>query len=411
MKKKILIIGFVWVEPNSSAAGTRMMQLIKLFQQKNYKVHFATTALPTKFSVSLEGENICTQQIELNNNSFNEYIKTLNPDVVIFDRFMIEEQFSWRVTESCPNAFKILNTEDLHCLRKTRQEAFKKEEIFKTSQLKKATITKREIASIYRSDLTLIISTYEIKLLKNEFKIPDNLLYYLPFLATNLTKKQIQNLPSFKNRNHFMCIGNFLHEPNWDMVLYLKQRIWPLIRKKLPKAELHVYGAYTTDKVRKLHNTKEGFIIKGRSENVAETMQKYKVCLAPIRFGAGIKGKFIDAMQNGLPSVTTTIGAEGMHDNLSWSGYITNDPSKMTENLITLNTNEVFWRKAQQNGFHILNTIYDKEIYSNHFIDKIEGLNLNIKTHRESNFIGSLLQHHTLQSTKYLSKWIAEKNK
>ena len=79
------------------------------------------------------------------------------------------------------------------------------------------------------------------------------------------TKKK---LPKFKEREHFISIGNLLHAPNYDAILFLKENIWPLIRKKLPKAEVHVYGAYTSEKVNQLNNKKEGFIVKGFVEDV-----------------------------------------------------------------------------------------------------------------------------------------------
>jgi len=409
--KKVLIIGFVWVEPNSSAAGSRMLQLIDLFQQNNYQVHFATTASSTDFSDNLEAHNIITQQIELNSDTFDTYVSELNPDIVLFDRFMVEEQFGWRVSQSCPNALKILDTEDLHCLRKSRQEAFKKDFAFNLDHLKHADITKREIASIYRCDLSLIISTYEMNLLQDEFKIDNRILYYLPFLLNKLSKKEILNLPKFEEREHFMTIGNFLHEPNYNMVLYLKETIWKHIKKQLPKAELHVYGAYTSQKVQQLHNEKEGFLVKGRANSVAEIMQQAKICLAPIRFGAGIKGKFIDAMQNGLPNLTTTVGAEGMQHDKKWGGYIDDNPEVFAQQAVVLYNNQKKWETAQQNGFDLFNTVFDKNIYEADFISLVEMLQENLKAHRTHNFIGSMLQHHTMQSTKYLSKWIAAKNK
>ena len=150
--------------------------------------------------------------------------------------------------------------------------------------MKETLITKREIASIYRCDLTLIISTFEMTLLKEEFQIDGKMLNYLPFLLNPIDQTIKNELPNFDQRLHFITIGNFLHEPNWDMVLYLKKEIWPLIRRKLPNAELHVYGAYTTQKVEQLNTQKDGFIVKGRAADVAEVMKSAKVCLAPYAF-------------------------------------------------------------------------------------------------------------------------------
>ncbi|NQY29821.1 MAG: glycosyltransferase family 4 protein [Flavobacteriaceae bacterium] len=408
---KILIIGFVWPEPNSSAAGSRMMQLIELFQKQNWEVYFATTATETNHMVDLNEFEVATKQIRLNHNSFDVYVKQLQPNVVLFDRFMIEEQFGWRVAEQCPDAIRILDTEDLHSLRKTRQEAFKKGIEFTTEMLLTSEIAKRELASIYRCDLTLIISTYEMVLLQDVFKVDESLLCYLPFLTENISVNTFTNFPGFSDRQHFMCIGNFRHEPNWNMVLYLKQTIWPMIRKVLPKAELHIYGSYPSEKVTQLTKKAEGFLVKGWVEDVNEVMQESRVCLAPIRFGAGIKGKFTDAMKNGLPSVTTEIGAEGMCGDLPWGGSVVNTPEEIAASAVQLYENESLWLESQHNGKKIINAIYANVKYQESFITKVKSLSKSLDQHRISNFIGAMLMHHTLKSTKYLSKWIAEKEK
>src|SRR5690606_24208238 len=152
---------------------------------------------------------------------------------------------------------------------------------------------KREIASIYRCDLSLIISDVEMNILKHQFKVSEQLLYYLPFLTEGISLDEKKHLPKFKEREHFLVIGNFLHAPNYDALLFLKEKIWPLIRKKLPKVEVHVYGAYVSEKINQLNTLKDGFIIKGFAEDVNHVMQNAKVCLAPLRFGAGLKGKLI----------------------------------------------------------------------------------------------------------------------
>ncbi len=408
--KKLLIIGFVWPEPNSTAAGTRMMQLIELFKKSNYSIYFACTASKTSNSHNLT--NLAIQEIEitLNNSNFDTFIAELNPDIVLFDRYLTEEQFGWRVDEFSPNTLKILDTEDLHFLRKARHTAFKNNSEVSLNVLINET-TKREIASIYRCDLTLIISEFEHQLLVNQFKIDASILHYIPFLLDEVCKETIHSYPTFKERTHFITIGNFKHEPNFQAVLYLKQVIWPLIRKQLPQAQLHIYGAYVTEKATQLNNAKEGFIIKGWCENLKTTFINAKACLAPLQFGAGLKGKLIDAMLYGTPSITTSIGAEAMHGNLPWNGFIENDPEKFANAAIELYLNEEKWKNFQQNGIEIINTCYSKLKHETDFINRIDEVFENLNSHRLSNFNGLMLQYHANKSTKYMSKWIEEKNK
>ena len=404
---QLLIIGFVLPEPNSSAAGNRMMQLIDLFQKQNYLITFASTAQNLEFSEDLEKHSINFVKIELNSETFDDFVKHLKPDVVLFDRFLTEEQFGWRILENCPNALRILDTEDLHSLRYERQIAVKENKIFETKSLQTSDFAKREIASIYRCDVSLMVSEYEIELLTNLFKIPKSLLYYLPILVEKLE----ENLPNYNERKDFIFIGNFLHEPNWDCVKYLHYEIWPLLFNKFSDAKMLIYGAYPSQKVLELHKPKSNFYIMGRAENAFEVVKKARVVLAPIRFGAGIKGKLLEAMQCGTPSITSSIGAEAMNGNLDWNGFINDNPEDFVNNAILLYTDEKVWQKSKENGFTIINERFLKSKYELDFATFIFDILQNLKKCRELNFIGTLLQHHSLQSTKYMSRWIEEKNK
>lgn len=406
----LLIICTVWPEPASSAAGSRMLQLIALFQEQGCRITLACDANETEYSADLSAYGLDKLRIALNDSGVDEQLNLLNPSFVLFDRFMTEEKYGWRVAEQCPGALKILDTEDLHCLRKARQDAFKKQTAYTPAFLLND-VSKREIASIYRCDLSLIISTYEMELLQSFFKIDKDILHYIPFLLDPLTPANTSQWPTCEERAHFVSIGNFLHEPNTNAVLYLKEVIWPIIRKELPVAELHVYGAYAPEKINTLHRPEQGFYVKGRAPDSKQMLEKAKVLLAPLRFGAGIKGKLTEAMQCGTPSITTSVGAEGMHGTFEWNGYITDDPVAFALSSTELYTSEKKWRKAQSNGLRIINEFYSKEIHTKPFVQRILHIQKNLDAHRAANFIGSMLLYHTLAGTKYMSKWIELKNK
>jgi len=409
--KKLLIIGFVWPEPKSSAAGGRMMQLISIFKQNGFEITFASAAQDSDFMVNLSEFGVIKKSIELNSSSFDDFVSELNPDVVLFDRFMIEEQFGWRVTEKCPKAIRILDTEDVHSLRTARQKAFKENRTFEIQDLLSEEVAKREVASILRCDLSLIISEFEMKVLKDVFKINEDLLFYLPFLVDEMKEEELLKLPSFEERKNFVFIGNFLHEPNWNTVQYLKEAIWPSIRKDFPEAVLEVYGAYPSQKVLQLHQPKNGFYITGRAEDANEIVKKSRIVLAPIRFGAGLKGKLLEAMQCGTPSTTTSIGSEAMHEDLPWNGFIEDNPAEFAKKAISLYQDENLWKQSQKNGIEIINKCYQKSSYSDQLLSLVNSLLADSKNHRLHNFMGNLLQHHAYKSTMYMSKWIEEKNK
>lgn len=412
--KKILVIGYVWPEPNSSAAGSRMMQLLEIFQKQDYQVSYASPATDSEHMIDLESLDIIKVSIELNNCSFDEYVKKLNPDIVLFDRFMMEEQFSWRVDKECPNALKLLETVDLHCLRDARHTAVKNNiNPYDLNNLEFHTDTAiREVASILRCDLSLMISEVEVEVLKNQYDVDESLLLYLPFMYEALDEKQCkEKWPNYSERQHFVTIGNFRHAPNWDSVLYLKNTIWPLIRKKLKDAELHIYGSYLPKKAQQLHNPKQGFHIKGWAEDALETLSQYRVCLSPLRYGAGMKGKLADAMLTGTPSVTTSIGAESMYADYDWPGIITDSDEEIANASIELYENEMLWQEKQNNIIPIVNNIFNKKENEEKFISRMTDILSSLEKHRHKNFTGKMLRHHALKSAMYMSQWIEAKNK
>jgi O-antigen biosynthesis protein len=404
------MIGKVWMEPRSSAAGSRSLQLLECFLSWGWSVSFATTAGESPYKADLSALGIAEYNITVNDASFDVFVKQLDPDTVIFDRFSTEEQFGWRVAAQCPNALRVLDTIDLHCLRTARHTALKANRDFTRQDLFNDT-AKREVAAIYRCDLSLMISTVEMDLLENYFKVDKPLLHYVPFMQAAITEEQWQQIPGFDARRHFVSIGNFLHEPNWDAVLFLKKTLWPLIRKQLPGAEVYVYGAYPSQKVFELNAPKEGFIVKGRAEDAGEVMKKARVCLAPLRFGAGIKGKLLDAMLYGTPSVTTAIGAESMHGDLPWNGMIADDADTLASAAVSLYSDKTQWEQAGRNGLNIINNFFGARQHSAKLLDIILTTQNNLTRHRLDNFTGAMLMQHTASASKYMALWIETKNK
>ncbi len=422
--QNIVIIGYVWPEPKSSAAGSRMMQLISYFKERACQVIFASPAALGEHRTQLADIGVLEQAITLNSDSFDVWIKEINPDLVLFDRFMMEEQFGWRVEQQCPQCIRILDTEDLHSLRLARHTNLKQvianggefDTNFADSaklytNMQSQDVCQREISAIYRCDLSLMISSFEIDLLTTQFSLPQQLLLHLPFMLEPLTYKEQKNaLPSFQDRQHFVTIGNFRHAPNWDSVLWLKKDIWPKIRAALPSAQLHIYGAYPAKKVTDLHNPKQGFYIEGWADSAVDVLKNARICLSPLRFGAGIKGKFTDAMQTLTPSVTTAVGIEAMTADKAWPGKVANTSQSISEAAIELYQSALLWQRASERCDDIIDSCYNKKELSLQLDLALLNLQHNLAAFRAANFTGTMLRHHHHKSTKYMAQWIEAKN-
>jgi O-antigen biosynthesis protein len=404
----VLILSSIWCEPQSSAAGKHLLQLIKELQAQGYAIHFAATANPSPNAFDLESIGVSSLQIGINTNQFDQALLSIEPDIIIFDRFLIEEQLGWKLREFFPKALTILNTEDLHSLRHTRAQALKENIHWTPTFYKNQEITLRELAALYRCNLVLLVSKAEIELVQTHFLGLAQKLVYHP-LHYQLTPTQ--NLPNFEERTNFYSIGNFMHAPNLASLQWIQKEIWPIIRQALPAAEFHAYGSYVSTKAQALNMPKNGFFIKGFLPDTSHVLPNYKVCLAPLSFGAGVKGKLLEAMHFGTPNVTTKIGAEGLFFDNKWPGFIAETTAEIAKAAITLYTDNTVWLAKQVSCSDTLSNYvkHSEEVFN--FELKLTNAIHNLQKCRSDDFFGQLLLQNQFNANKYLAKWIAEKNK
>jgi glycosyltransferase involved in cell wall biosynthesis len=164
------------------------------------------------------------------------------------------------------------------------------------------------------------------------------------------------------------------------------------------------------ESIKQLNNPKQGFHIMGHANDASEVISKARLNLAPLNFGAGIKGKLLSGMLVGTPSVTTQIGAEGICENLPWNGIVASDSQSFANSAVQLYQNEEKWSNARHNGISIINHFYKRAALHQKLQHQIKLVFQDLERHRANNFIGAMLLYHSLASTKYMSKWIAAKN-
>jgi len=396
----ILVVGKVWPEPSSSAAGTRTMGLIAAFLDAGWSVTFATTAQRTEHSVDLEKIAVSIQTIRVNDDAFDDWARALAPDYVVFDRYMTEEQFGWRIEKACPDALRILDTSDLHCLRDARAQQLKQGgalDLFNEIAL-------REIAAIFRSDLSLMISEFEIECLQSAFQVPAAQLCYLPLMLD----VPVESKSDYDDRKDFVMIGSYLHAPNWDAVQWCCAEIWPFIRRALPDATLNLYGSYEPEKARQLEDAANGIHFRGRAEDALKTLECHRVNLAPLRFGAGQKGKVADGFCSGTPTVATPIAAESMNGSMDWGCPVCADAAGFATAAVEVYTKPKLWESVRQQGYRMVEARFLASEWKPTLIERMESMHVG---DRHGHFIGRMLRHHQHRSTEYMSRWIEAKNR
>lgn len=321
-----LLLSYVWPDPQASAAGTRTWSLLRHLHEQGVGCTVACASSPAeRCSRALQASGMRLERAFPNRASETSDMLLRNrPDVVIFDRYYAEESWSHVVRDTLPDALRVLDMQDVHGLRGCRQRCIERgEEDLLEVFLRRPSAwdgsMQRELASVLRSDLTIVVSRTEEILLERICGISKEKLVVAPFFRHDDTLTPLKDLPTYEERKHFVAIGNWDHAPNADAAAWLAATLWRRIRDALPEgmkdAELHLYGARARGKSNWLADSHSGVRFMGFMDSL-EQLQKYRVMLAPLRFGAGVKGKILDAWSHGMPVVTTPIGAEGTCDEL-----------------------------------------------------------------------------------------------
>jgi glycosyltransferase involved in cell wall biosynthesis len=175
---------------------------------------------------------------------------------------------------------------------------------------------------------------------------------------------------SFEDREHLLFIGNFAHRPNEDAVLFFLREVYPRVREKLPNVWLDIIGDNASPAI-SAHNSEQVRIL-GYVPDVEPFLRERRVFIAPLRFGAGIKGKVGEAMAHGLPVVTTTIGAEGFGLTHGLDVMIGDEPQAFADAIEQLYLQEDLWQRVSHNGRVRIENHFTPEIIADTIISSIK---------------------------------------
>ena len=413
----VLVLSNLYPQPSASAAGVRTSYILdQLCQDPDWSsVHYATGAASAGHDDALQ-EGVMFHSVPPNRSSqIQDLLSGINDlSLVIFDRFHVEEAYSFHIYNHSPDAIRVLDMQDMHSLRQGRQAVIEKathcaswdaclQDSVEYRPSSQDSILLRELASLHRSDFAMVCSPFEQELLANMYNIPSWKLCPASFWVSQNKK---QHLLNFDERRDFCIVGGFRHPPNVDAVQQLAHVLWPPIRKALKNAQLHVYGAYCPPHIRALHNPAQGFLVHGFCSSLSEALLDKRVMLAPLRYGAGIKGKIVDSWMHGVPVVTTCIGSEGIDSkDAEWGGIVAESVDEFVDGAIRLYTDQTFWDRASKHGESILNHQFNESQWKT-VSDALKEAVRNRDERRRRDYNGAMLWHHSARSTEYFSRWI-----
>ncbi len=257
-------------------------------------------------------------------------------DLVIVARPEIAQQYVPLARKYAPHAKIVFDTVDLHYLRESRRAVLTRSR----SDLRRAEAYRLlELSASHQCDASIVVSTVDKAVL--EADTSHDRTYVVP-----LAHPVSPSIPPFRERSDLLFIGSFVHPPNVDAVCYFVNEIFPLIAPRLGAAKLHIVGEAPTREIKALANS--DIIVTGWVKDVEPYFRGCRVSIAPVRYGAGAKGKIGHSMSYGLPVVTTPVGAEGMELVEGRDVLVGGTPAEFADEVVRLYTDEQLWTQTSR---------------------------------------------------------------
>ncbi len=259
---------------------------------------------------------------------------------VIVHRVNVFEKLATKLKALCPNARIIFNTVDLHHIREARQAEIENSNLLR----KRAETTKRaELRLARNADATVVVSSTEQKLL--QAALPEVPVFHLPLVR----EAPGVGAAAFESRSGIAFLGNYHHSPNVDAILRFVHDVWPEIRLALPSADLLILGAQITPEVSQLGGV-DGVQALGYVEDLAALYNRTRLTVAPLRYGAGAKGKVASSLCHGVPVIASPIAAEGMDVEHGREILIARVKSEWVEHVHAAYSDPDLWQTLSQAG-------------------------------------------------------------
>lgn len=342
-----------WPTPDRDSGSMDLIHEIKLLQSFGYKIVLFpenTTAHFGRYTEALQSMGVeCLYEPFVSNLTQYLRIEGKHFDVVLLRRAPCAISHFSDVRACCPNAKIIFDTVDLHFVREQRAARIKGSE----RDIQSAALLKRkELEIIRRADCTLVVSQAERALLQSE--CPGAAVRWFPFV------REVSVSPKpFELRRNLAFIGGYLFEPNVDAITYFVQSLWPYIRDRLPDAELLIAGSNMPEEVRNLNGA--GVKAVGYVEDLEQFLESCRLTVAPLRYGAGIKGKVASSLCHGVPVVASPIAVEGMGCEDRVHVLIAETVQEWADAIAEAYCNETLWQRLSANGLELMRKVYSPE--------------------------------------------------
>jgi GT2 family glycosyltransferase len=346
-RESVVVFDDLIPTPDLDAGSARMLLILKLLAK-----HYRTVFVYKARNESPEYERM-VWKVGVETCNLIHYPKLLKErtfKTAIVSRPELAEAVVKSIRRRAKKTKIVFDTVDAHFLRLALEFELNKDP--KTKQ-ESERYRKIELAAIEASDVIWFTSPID----KDAF-------------AVELTGKQTAIIPTihelkskgkpFAGRRDLLFIGNFNHRPNADAVVYLAEEVLPRVRETLPDVKVHVVGSNAPVEFEKYSSV--GVQLHGYVPDIEPLFSSCRVFVAPLRFGAGVKGKLGDALSYGIPIVTTDVGASGMSFQNETNALIANTKEEFADAVVKLYQDSSLWQRLSDNGREHIKRHFSPEV-------------------------------------------------
>tara|TARA_R110002096_G_scaffold37771_3_gene104692 strand:- start:7135 stop:9099 length:1965 start_codon:yes stop_codon:yes gene_type:complete len=356
---KVLFVDEVTPEPDRNSGSLDAVNLMRILMNLGYDVLFVPNhnfTYDVKYTEELKSlgvnvlhspEYVCTLSV------LQEFGAEL--DIIVLSRAPLAARYMGPCRHYAPNAKLVFNTVDLHYLRLQREAELNNDDVIAGEAL---SMKNFELAAIREADASIVLSIYERDLLHREITDQQLKIHTIPLIRD---APDVLETTAFSDRHGVVFIGTYQHPPNVDAAIFLVREVWPLLRPKLPdKARLYLVGSSLTAEIEALQGN--GVEVTGYVEDLHALVSMVRVAVAPLRFGAGLKGKIASSLQAGLPTVATPIAVEGAGLKNGEEILVTEGAEPFADAVANLYHSEDLWNRLSLAGFRYFQREYSLSV-------------------------------------------------
>jgi GT2 family glycosyltransferase/SAM-dependent methyltransferase len=339
---RVLFLDHCTPEPDKDAGSGAVLHLFRILQGLGGKVTF----IPEDNYLYLEPYTADLQRMGVEClyapfvTSVKEHLQDAadSYDLILMYRYTTAVRHLPAIRRYAKRAKVVLLDVDLHFLREQREAELRNEPAVRERAER---VKRQELAVIKQVDYTMVHSTVERDVLAAECST-------CPVAVFGWVADAVGTTEPYESRRDLLFVGGFQHPPNVDAVVHFVNDVLPIIRQTLPDVRLYVVGSNPPAAVRELES--DAVVIKGFVPDLRPLFDTVRAAIAPLRFGAGVKGKVATAMAHGVPSVATRIAAEGMELVPGRDIIVADSPEDFARGVCEVYTNPALWHTVSSAG-------------------------------------------------------------